>query len=138
MEIKENDILIFKNGKTVEYSKYDKCIIDNFYDKDLKSSTDDNFTIVDVLRPYYYSVKGKDNMLNVFNMTIEELRDELRERRLQVNNLIQELKRKDETIEKYNKFYNEIMEKEYNGRIEENGKNRNASKKRKIIKKSNR
>lgn len=76
-------------------------------------------------------------MLNVFNMTTEQLRDELRERRLQVNNLIQEVRKKDEIIEKYNKFYNEIMEKEYNGRIEENGKNRNASKKSRTLQKSN-
>ena len=77
-------------------------------------------------------------MLNVFNMTVEELRNELRERRMQVSNLIQEVKRKDEIIEKYSNFYNEIMEKEYNRRIEKNGKNRNASKKIRVVKKSNR
>lgn len=76
-------------------------------------------------------------MLNVFNMTTEQLRDELRERRLQVSNLIQEVKRKDEVIEKYSNFYNKIMEKEYNRRIEENDKNRNASEKSRTLQKSN-
>ena len=137
MDLKEKDILIFKNGKKIEYSKYDKCIIDNFYDENLKSNTDDNYTIVDVLRPYYYSIKGTDNMLNVYSMTIEQLRDELRERRMQVNNLIQEIKRKNEIIEKYNNFYNKMMEENYNRRPKQNGKNGDASKKSRTIKKNN-
>lgn len=72
-------------------------------------------------------------MKNVHYMTRLELEEELIERRLQVQNLIQEIQRKDEVIEKYNNFYNELMSQEFDGRLK-NGKNRNAKKKSRRIK----
>lgn len=69
-------------------------------------------------------------MKNVHYMTRLELEEELIERRLQVQNLIQEVKRKDEYIRIYSDGLNKIMEKESE---KENGKNRNAKEKKRII-----
>ena len=49
-------------------------------------------------------------MKNVHYMTRLELEAELIERRLQVNNLIEEIKRKDEYIRIYSDGLNKIME----------------------------
>ena len=51
-------------------------------------------------------------MKNVHHMDRLELETELIERRLQVQNLIQEIKRKDSYIEKYSDFYDKLMKKE--------------------------
>lgn len=73
-------------------------------------------------------------MKNVHYMTRLELESELIERRLQVQNLIQEIKRKDEYIRIYSDGLNKIMEKESENK---NGKNWNAKKNTRILKKSN-
>ena len=49
-------------------------------------------------------------MKNVHYMTRLEIEEELIERRLQVQNLIQEIKRKDEYIRIYSDGLNKIME----------------------------
>lgn len=136
MEIKEKDILVFKNGKKTEYDNIGKWILDEFYDENLVCKRDDGFTIIDILRPYYYSIKGKDELLDIFCMDLEQLRNEIIERRLQVGNLIQEIKRKDELIEKYSNYLNEEMEADYNRRMDD-GKNRSTSTKSRRIKKDN-
>ena len=135
MNLKEKDVVVFKNGKQTEYDNISQWVLDEFYDENLICKRDDRYTIVDVLRPYYYSIKGMDEVLNVFNMNLEQLRNEVREKRLQVNNLIQEIKRKNELIEKYNNYLNKEMEVDYNRRLE-NGKNDNVRKKSRGIKKS--
>lgn len=136
MEIKDKDILVFKNGKKTEYDNIGKWVLDEFYDENLVCKRDDKFTIIDVLRPYYYSIKGKDELLDTFCMDLEQLRNEVIERRLQVGNLIQEIKRKDELIEKYSNYLNKEMEIDYNRRLND-GKNRSTSTKQRTIKRSN-
>lgn len=136
MEIKEKDILVFKNGKRTEYDNIGKWVLDEFYDENLVCKRDDKFTIIDVLRPYYYSIKGKDELLDTFCMDLEQLRNEVIERRLQVGNLIQEIKRKDELIEKYSNYLNKEMENDYNRRLN-NGKDNNVCKKSRGITKDN-
>lgn len=73
-------------------------------------------------------------MKNVHYMTRLELETELIERRSQVQNLIQEIQRKDEYIRIYSEGLNKIMEKESG---DKNGKNRSASKNTRILKKDN-
>ena len=48
-----NDVLIYKNGeKTVLYEQYFWMLL-KFYDDDLNHIYDDNYTIIEVLRPHY-------------------------------------------------------------------------------------
>lgn len=130
-EIKENDILCFRNGLEHAYTKLDNWILTQFYDDELHSLKDEEYDIVNIKRPYYEDIMGKNK--NMHYMTRTELEYELTERRLQVNNLIKEIQKKDEVIEKYNNFYNELMNQEFDGRLK-NGKNRNAKKKSRRIK----
>lgn len=130
-EIKENDILCFRNGLEHTYTKLDNWILTQFYDDELHSLKDEEYDIINIKRPYYENIMGKNK--NMHYMTRTELESELTERRLQVNNLIKEIQKKDEVIEKYNNFYNELMSQEFDGRLK-NGKNRNAKKKSRRIK----
>lgn len=130
-KIKENDILCFRNGLEHTYTKLDEWILTQFYDDELHSLKDEAYDIINIKRPYYEDIMGKNK--NMHYMTRTELEYELTERRLQVNNLIKEIQKKDEVIEKYNNFYNELMSQEFDGRLK-NGKNRNATKKSRRIK----
>lgn len=51
-------------------------------------------------------------MKNVHYMTRIELENELIERRLQVENLICEIQRKDEYLRMYNNYFDKLMKKE--------------------------
>ena len=136
MELKENDILIFKSGKKMTYTKMDKWVIDHFYNENLENKKNDDYTIVDALRAYYYSVKDEKSIFDVSNMSIDELREELKKKRLEINSLKQEIKQKDETIKKYSDYFNKQMEIEYSRRLND-GENRDASTRQRVIKKDN-
>lgn len=58
-QLQEGDILIFKSGTKREYTHRDEWMIDNFYDEDLNCTTNDKFTIVQVLRPEYEVIYEK-------------------------------------------------------------------------------
>lgn len=59
IDLKNNDILIFKNGSRVIYSKHKKWIIEQYYDNELNCLTNDDYTIVKIYRPYYELVFGE-------------------------------------------------------------------------------
>lgn len=59
MELKNNDILIFKNGNRAIYTSDRKKIIDQYYDNELNCLTNDNYTIIKVYRPYYDLIFGE-------------------------------------------------------------------------------
>lgn len=107
-EIKENDILCFRNGLKHTYTKLDDWILTQFYDDELHSLKDEEYDIVNIKRPYYEDIMGKNK--NMHYMTRTELEYELTERRLQVQNLIHEIQRKDEYIRIYSDGLNKIME----------------------------
>ena len=57
-----NDVLIYKNGeKAVLYAQYYWMIL-KFYDNDLNHIYNDDYTIIEVLRPHYERIyeKGKE------------------------------------------------------------------------------
>lgn len=59
-----NDLLIFKNGeKSVLYPQYYPMIL-RLYDDDLNHVYNDDYTIVEVLRPHYESIyeREKENV----------------------------------------------------------------------------
>lgn len=117
-EIKENDILCFRNGLEHTYTKLDNWILTQFYDDELHSLKDEEYDIVNIKRPYYEDIMGKNK--NMHYMTRTELENELTERRLQVNNLIQEIQRKDEYIRIYSEGLNKIMEEKEKKKILKN------------------
>ena len=108
-KIKENDILVFRNGLEHTYTKLDRWILTQFYDDNLRSLKDEEYDIINIKRPYYENLMSDNN--DVHNMSRLELETELIEKRLQVNNLIEEVKRKDEYIKIYSNGLNKIMEK---------------------------
>ena len=60
-DILPNDVLIYKNGeKAVLYEQYYWTIV-KFYDDDLNHIYNDDYTIVEVLRPHYESIYQKSN-----------------------------------------------------------------------------
>ena len=55
-----NDVLIYKNGeKSVLYEQYFWMIL-KFYDDDLNHIYNDDYTIIDVLRPHSERIYEKD------------------------------------------------------------------------------
>ena len=59
-----NDLLIFKNGeKSILYAQYYPMIL-KLYDDDLNHVYNDDYTIVEVLRPHYESIyeREKENV----------------------------------------------------------------------------
>ena len=59
-DILPNDVLIYKNGeKAVLYEQYFWMIL-KFYDDDLNHVYDDDYTIIEVLRPHYERIYEKD------------------------------------------------------------------------------
>ena len=58
-----NDLLIFKNGeKTVLYHQYYSMVL-KLYDDDLNHVYNDDYTIVEVLRPHYERIYDRDKDL---------------------------------------------------------------------------
>ena len=60
-QLKEGDILVFKNGHKKEYTHRESWTIEQFYDDDLNCITNDKFTIIKVLRPEYEVVYERKN-----------------------------------------------------------------------------
>ena len=59
-DILPNDVLIYKNGeKAVLYEQYFWMIL-KFYDDDLNHVYDDDYTIIEVLRPHYERIYEKN------------------------------------------------------------------------------
>ena len=58
MDLKNNDILIFKNGNRSIYTSDRKKIIQQYYDEDLRCLNNDDYTIIRVFRPSYELVFG--------------------------------------------------------------------------------
>ena len=109
-QIKNNDILVFRNGRTIIYNEIShKVILDNFYNELLESVKDANFDIVSVKRPYYEDIFKTPH--DIHNMSRTQLENELIEKRLQVDNLIKEIERKDEYLKVYSNYLNEDMKK---------------------------
>lgn len=59
MKLKNNDILILKNGSKIIYTNDRKKIIDQYYDNELNCLTNDDYTIIKIYRPYYELVFGE-------------------------------------------------------------------------------
>lgn len=59
MELKNNDILIFKNGNRAIYTSDRKKIIDQCYDNELNCLTNDDYTIIRIYRPHYDLIFGE-------------------------------------------------------------------------------
>ena len=55
-EIKENDILYFKNGNNKVFYETERWVLNEFYDNELKCRESDGLDIVNVKRPYYVDV----------------------------------------------------------------------------------
>lgn len=107
-EIKENDILVFRNGLEHTYTKYDMWLINKFYDDNLHSCKDKDYDIVAIKRPYYTNVIDENN--DVHYMTRLELETELIEKRQEVERLKNEIQRKDEYLQIYSNYLNKEME----------------------------
>lgn len=58
IKLQENDIIKFKNGSKKIYSENDDFIISEFYDENLRCINNDNYTIVEILRPHYERIYG--------------------------------------------------------------------------------
>lgn len=58
MDLKNNDILIFKNGSSTIFTKDKRKIIQYLYDGELRCINNDDYTIVRVYRPHYELVYG--------------------------------------------------------------------------------
>ena len=61
-ELKDNDILVFKNNHSAVLSASNHYRIDKFYDDDLNCITDDNYSIAKVYRPVYQVVYERENV----------------------------------------------------------------------------
>ena len=59
MELKNNDILIFKNGSRAIYTSDRKTIIEQYYDNELNCLTNDDYTIIRIYRPHYDLIFGE-------------------------------------------------------------------------------
>lgn len=56
-----NDVLIYKNGeKSVLYEQYFWTLL-KFYDDDLNHIYNDDYTIIEVLRPHYERIYQRSN-----------------------------------------------------------------------------
>lgn len=108
-EIEENDILVFKNGLEHTYTKYDRWLINKFYDNNLHSCKDEEFDVVAIKRPYYENIMSENN--DVHYMTRLELEKELIEKREEIKRLKNEIQRKDEYLKIYSNYLNKEMEK---------------------------
>lgn len=107
--IKENDILCLRNGKQVVFGEnVHRVILDKYYNDKLENIEDKNLDIISVKRPYYEDIFKTPQ--DIHNMDRMQLESELIERRLQVQNLIHEIQRKDEYIRIYSDGLNKIME----------------------------
>ena len=62
INLKNNDILIFKNGSRVIYSKYKKWVIEQYYDNELNCLTNDDYTIIRIYRPNYQLIFSKNKI----------------------------------------------------------------------------
>lgn len=58
MDLKNNDILIFKNGNRAIYTSDRKTIIEQYYDEDLRCLNNDDYSIIRIYRPHYELVYG--------------------------------------------------------------------------------
>lgn len=118
-KIKENDILCLRNGKQVVFGEnVHRIILDKYYNDKLENIEDKNLDIISVKRPYYEDIFTTPQ--DIHSMDRMQLETELIERRLQVQNLIHEIQRKDEYIRIYSDGLNKIME--------ENSKKKNLKK----------
>ena len=62
-DILPNDVLIYKNGeKAVLYEQYYWTLL-NFYDDELNHIYNDDYTIIEVLRPHYERIYDRDKDL---------------------------------------------------------------------------
>lgn len=60
-ELKDNDILVFKNNHSAVLSVSNHYRIEKFYDDDLNCITDDNYSIIKVFRPVYEKIYERKN-----------------------------------------------------------------------------
>lgn len=58
MDLKNNDILIFKNGNRIIYNKHKEWIIQQYYDDNLNCITNDDYSIIRIYRPHYELIFG--------------------------------------------------------------------------------
>lgn len=58
MDLKNNDILIFKNGNRSIYTSDRKKIIQQYYDDNLNCITNDDYSIIRIYRPHYELIFG--------------------------------------------------------------------------------
>ena len=64
-DILPNDVLIYKNGeKAVLYEQYYWTIL-KFYDDDLNHIYNDDYTIIEVLRPHYERIYDREKAKNL-------------------------------------------------------------------------
>lgn len=61
-QLMPNDVLIYKNGeKAVLYEQYYWTIL-KFYDDDLNHIYNDDYTIIEVLRPHYERIYDREKV----------------------------------------------------------------------------
>ena len=61
-DILPNDVLIYKNGeKAVLYAQYYWALL-KFYDDDLNHVYNDDYTIIEVLRPHYERIYDREKV----------------------------------------------------------------------------
>ena len=58
MDLKNNDILIFKNGNRSIYTSDREKIIQQYYDDNLNCITNDDYSIIRIYRPHYELIFG--------------------------------------------------------------------------------
>ena len=62
-DILPNDVLIYKNGeKAILYAQYYWTLL-KFYDDDLNHVYNDDYTIIEVLRPHYERIYDREKKL---------------------------------------------------------------------------
>ena len=108
--IRNNDLLTFRNGETVIFGENaHRQVITKFYNDNLEHIDDHNLDIISVKRPYYEDIFKTPEDVHFMDRT--QLESELIERRLQVENLIHEIQRKNEYLRIYSEGLNEVMKK---------------------------
>lgn len=62
MNLKENDVLVLRNGKRIHYTHLgnEGYVLKHFYNENLECITNDDYSVVGVYRPQYEVIFERD------------------------------------------------------------------------------
>ena len=61
--LKEGDVLVFASGRKKIYNINDNVILRQFYNENLECPSNTGYTVVEILRPEYKNIWGKQKVL---------------------------------------------------------------------------